>query len=81
MLHPEGKDGIFVLAENIIKLAIQSETRLNMGRNGYERVKGKFLEKHMTRRIGDVLKVILQNSEINRANIYKKLLRNRYTII
>ncbi|KMZ59347.1 UDP-Glycosyltransferase superfamily protein [Zostera marina] len=68
MLHPEGKNGVSVLAENIIKLATQAETRLNMGRNGYNRVKEMFLEKHMAQRIGDVLKSILQNSKTSQTS-------------
>ncbi|KAF8022782.1 hypothetical protein BT93_F0329 [Corymbia citriodora subsp. variegata] len=61
-LHPAGKEGVTPLAKNIIKLATQKETRLTMGKKGYERVKEQFLEHHMAQRIALVLEEVLQNA-------------------
>ncbi|KAK3424849.1 hypothetical protein EUGRSUZ_F01601 [Eucalyptus grandis] len=61
-LHPAGKEGVMPLAENIIKLATQKETRLTMGKKGYERMKEQFLEHHMAQRIALVLEEVLQNA-------------------
>ncbi|XP_010060989.2 uncharacterized protein LOC104448789 [Eucalyptus grandis] len=61
-LHPAGKEGVIPLAENIIKLATQKETRLTMGKKGYERMKEQFLEHHMAQRIALVLEEVLQNA-------------------
>ncbi|KAJ0024232.1 hypothetical protein Pint_09019 [Pistacia integerrima] len=49
-LHPAGK-GVTPLANNIVKLATHVEKRLTMGKKGYERVKERFLEHHMSQRI------------------------------
>ncbi|XP_052188879.1 uncharacterized protein LOC127799163 [Diospyros lotus] len=62
-LHPAGKDGVTSLAENIVKLATHVERRLSMGKKGYERVKERFLEHHMSNRIALVLKEVLQKSK------------------
>ncbi|CAA6661161.1 unnamed protein product [Spirodela intermedia] len=59
LLHPAGKEGISLLAKNIVDLARQVERRLAMGRKGYERMKQTFLEEHMASRIAAVLKEVL----------------------
>ena len=48
LLHPAAKEGVIPLANNIIKLATHVERRLTIGKKGYERVKGRFLEPHVT---------------------------------
>ncbi|KAL8459035.1 hypothetical protein ACS0TY_036494 [Phlomoides rotata] len=62
-LHPAGKEGITPLAENIVQLATNVDTRSKMGRNGYSRVKEMFLEHHMSHRISLVLKEVLQKAK------------------
>uniref|UniRef100_I1JT81 Glycosyl transferase family 1 domain-containing protein n=1 Tax=Glycine max TaxID=3847 RepID=I1JT81_SOYBN len=62
LLHPVGKEGVTPLAENIVKLASHVEKRLTMGKKGYERVKERFLEHHMSQRIALVLKEVLQKA-------------------
>lgn len=62
-LHPAGKDGITPLAENIVRLATNAETRRKMGGNGYARVKEMFLEHHMSHRISLVLKEVLHKAK------------------
>lgn len=59
LLHPAGKEGVMPLSNNIVKLATNVEKRLTMGKKGYERVKERFLEHHMSERIAKVLKEIL----------------------
>ncbi|KAG4146967.1 hypothetical protein ERO13_D05G193800v2 [Gossypium hirsutum] len=59
LLHPAGKEGVMPLSNNIVKLATNVEKRLTMGKRGYERVKERFLEHHMSERIAKVLKEIL----------------------
>ncbi|KAG6699313.1 hypothetical protein I3843_08G061700 [Carya illinoinensis] len=59
LLHPVGKEGVTPLANNIVKLATHVERRLTMGKKGYERVKERFLEHHMSHRIAVVLKEVL----------------------
>ncbi|MBA0745759.1 hypothetical protein Gogos_008322 [Gossypium gossypioides] len=59
LLHPVGKEGVMPLSNNIVKLATNVEKRLTMGKKGYERVKERFLEHHMSERIAKVLKEIL----------------------
>ncbi|KAJ0085415.1 hypothetical protein Patl1_09206 [Pistacia atlantica] len=59
-LHPADKEGVTPLANNIVKLATHVEKRLTMGKKGYERVKERFLEHHMSQRIAFVLKEVLQ---------------------
>lgn len=59
LLHPVGKGGVTPLANNIVKLATHVEKRLTMGKKGYERVKERFMEKHMSDRIALVLKDVL----------------------
>lgn len=64
-LHPAGKEGVTPLAENIIKLSMDGDMRLRMGKRGYERVKEIFLEHHMSRRISVVLKDVLLKAKNN----------------
>ena len=59
-LHPTGKEGVTPLANNIVKLATHVERRMTMGKQGYQRVKERFLEHHMSHRIALVLKEVLQ---------------------
>ncbi|MBA0808045.1 hypothetical protein Gohar_023811, partial [Gossypium harknessii] len=59
LLHPAGKEGVIPISNNIVKLATNVEKRLTMGKRGYERVKERFLEHHMSERIAKVLKEIL----------------------
>ncbi|KAJ6336216.1 hypothetical protein OIU78_012749 [Salix suchowensis] len=63
LLHPTGKEGVTPLANNIVKLATHVERRLIMGKKGYERVKGLFLEHHMSQRISLVLKDVLRKAK------------------
>lgn len=63
LLHPIGKEGMTPLANNIVKLATHVERRLTMGKKGYERVKERFLEHHMSHRIALVLKEVLQKAK------------------
>ncbi|KAE8712654.1 Detected protein of confused Function [Hibiscus syriacus] len=62
-LHPAGKEGMMPLANNIVKLATSVEKRLTMGKKGYERVKERFLEHHMSERIAKVLREVLQKAK------------------
>ncbi|TKY75184.1 N-acetyl-alpha-D-glucosaminyl L-malate synthase [Spatholobus suberectus] len=62
LLHPVGKEGVTPLAKNIVKLATHVEKRLTMGKKGYERVKERFLEHHMSHRIATVLKEVLRKA-------------------
>lgn len=62
LLHPVGKQGVMPLARNMVKLATHVERRLTMGKKGYERVKERFLERHMEQRIAAVLKDVLRNA-------------------
>ncbi|XP_058224811.1 uncharacterized protein LOC131333975 isoform X3 [Rhododendron vialii] len=64
-LHPAGKEGVTPLAENIVKMATHVERRLTMGKKGYERVKERFVEHHMSHRIALVLKEVLRKSNSN----------------
>ncbi|CAL5349302.1 unnamed protein product [Camellia sinensis] len=59
-LHQAGKEG--VTPENIVKMATHAERRLTMGKKGYERVKERFMEHHMSHRIALVLKEVLRKS-------------------
>ncbi|EEF52629.1 uncharacterized protein LOC8275779 [Ricinus communis] len=63
LLHPAGKEGVTPLANNIVKLATHVERRLTMGKNGYKRVKERFLEHHMSHRIALVLKEVLRKAK------------------
>ncbi|KAI5402933.1 hypothetical protein KIW84_050504 [Lathyrus oleraceus] len=63
LLHPANKVGVTPLAHNIVKLATHVEKRLTMGKKGYERVKERFLEHHMSQRIAVVLKEVLQKAK------------------
>lgn len=64
LLHPVGKEkGVMALAENIVILATQPDRRLAMGKEGYRKVKEKFMEHHMAERIASVLKQLpLENN-------------------
>lgn len=62
LLHPVGKEGVILLAKNMVKLATHVERRLTMGKKGYERVKERFMEHHMAERIALVLKEVLNKS-------------------
>ncbi|WVZ20745.1 hypothetical protein V8G54_008067 [Vigna mungo] len=62
LLHPAGKEGVTPLAKNIVKLATHVEKRLTMGNKGYERVKERFMEHHMSQRIALVLKEVLRKA-------------------
>ncbi|XP_077244264.1 uncharacterized protein LOC143884527 isoform X2 [Tasmannia lanceolata] len=66
LLHPVGKEGVQPLANNIVKLATHVERRLTMGRKGYERVKERFMEQHMSSRIAVVLKEVLQRKSLGK---------------
>ncbi|KAK9265955.1 hypothetical protein L1049_003479 [Liquidambar formosana] len=63
LLHPVGKEGVTPLAKNIVKLATHVQKRLTMGKRGYERVKERFLERHMAHRIATVLGEVLQKAK------------------
>ncbi|ESQ34823.1 hypothetical protein EUTSA_v10007509mg [Eutrema salsugineum] len=65
LLHNTGKNGVLPLAENIVKLATNTEMRTTMGKKGYERVKEMFLEHHMSHRIASVLREVLQHAKIH----------------
>ncbi|KAG0469415.1 hypothetical protein HPP92_016115 [Vanilla planifolia] len=62
LLHPTGKEGIPILAQNMVKLATQVETRLTMGKKGFPRVMERFMEHHMAERIASVLEEVLHKS-------------------
>lgn len=62
-LHPVGKEGVTPLANNIVKMATHVERRLTMGKKGYERVKERFLEHHLSHRIALVLKEVLHKAK------------------
>ncbi|XP_027353847.1 uncharacterized protein LOC113864397 isoform X2 [Abrus precatorius] len=62
LLHPVGKEGVTPLANNIVKLATHVEKRLTMGKKGYETVKERFMEHHMSHRIALVLKEVLRKA-------------------
>ena len=63
LLYPAAKEGVTPLANNIVKLATHVERRLTMGKKGYERVKERFLEPHMSHRIALVLEDVLQKAK------------------
>ncbi|GAU34939.1 hypothetical protein TSUD_312700 [Trifolium subterraneum] len=65
LLHPVGKVGVTPLAHNIVTLATHVEKRLTMGKKGYQRVKDRFLEDHMSERIALVLKDVLRKASRN----------------
>ncbi|KAK2392567.1 UDP-Glycosyltransferase superfamily protein [Trifolium repens] len=62
LLHPVNKAGVTPLAHNIVQLATHVEKRLTMGKKGYQRVKDRFLEHHMSERIALVLKDVLRKA-------------------
>ncbi|CAI9755887.1 unnamed protein product [Fraxinus pennsylvanica] len=64
-LHPAGKEGVTPLAQNIVRLTTDVETRLKMGKQGSARVREMFLEQHMSHRISLVLKEVLQMAKKN----------------
>lgn len=61
-LHPVGKDGVHVLAQNIRDLTFDKSLRIRMGSEGYARVKQKFMEHHMCERLGLVLQTVLSQT-------------------
>ncbi|MCO5608870.1 hypothetical protein L7F22_063088 [Adiantum nelumboides] len=61
LLHPVGKEGVPVLARNMVHLANDAAMRKEMGQRGHERVQQRFLEKHMAQRIGRVLEHFISN--------------------
>ncbi|KAH7331584.1 hypothetical protein KP509_20G041300 [Ceratopteris richardii] len=61
LLHPVGKEGMPILAQNMVQLVNNAAFRASMGRNGHGRVQERFLEKHMAHRIGQVLQKFLPN--------------------
>ncbi|KAK9129785.1 hypothetical protein Sjap_010272 [Stephania japonica] len=63
LLHPAGKEGVAPLAENMVKLAMNIQNRLMLGKKGYERVRERFMEQHMAQRIAFVLKEVLQRAK------------------
>lgn len=63
LLHPTGKEGVTPLARNMVALATNVHRRLTLGKRGYEKVKEKFLERHMVYRIASVLKEVLQKAK------------------
>ncbi|WJX42196.1 hypothetical protein P8452_29455 [Trifolium repens] len=65
LLHPVNKAGVTPLAHNIVQLATHVEKRLTMGKKGYQRVKDRFLEHHMSERIALVLKDVLRKASHN----------------
>lgn len=72
-LHPAGKEGITPLAENMVKIATHVERRLTMGKKGYERVKERFLEHHMSHRIALVLILLKEVLRKSNSNSYPSL--------
>ncbi|KAG0610036.1 hypothetical protein M758_7G033700 [Ceratodon purpureus] len=58
-LHPVGKEGVHLLAQNIRDLTFDKSLRVKMGMRGYARVKQKFMEHHMCERLGPVLQTVL----------------------
>ncbi|KAJ7526482.1 hypothetical protein O6H91_16G008400 [Diphasiastrum complanatum] len=63
ILHPVGKEGISVLASNMMTLFLNQNLRVTMGRNSDKRVRENFLEHHMSQKIGIVFKEILEKSK------------------
>ncbi|MCO5578359.1 hypothetical protein L7F22_032200 [Adiantum nelumboides] len=61
LLHPVGKEGVPVLAKNMVHLANDAAMRKETGKRGHERVQQHFLEKHMAQRIGRVLEHFIFN--------------------
>ncbi|KAI3959073.1 hypothetical protein MKX01_023749 [Papaver californicum] len=55
LLHSVGKEGVTPLAKNI--------KSLTLGKNGYERVRSRFMERHMIERIASVLNGVLQKAK------------------
>lgn len=46
-LYNVGKEGVLLFVRNIVKLVINVEMRMIMGKKGYERVKEMFMEYYM----------------------------------
>lgn len=63
LLHPVGKDGIPILAKNMLHLVFDASKRLEMGKNGHQRVQEQFMERHMAQRIGRVLQEVLDRAK------------------
>lgn len=62
-LHPVGKPGITVLAQHMATLSLDEKLRESFGQEGKNRVKQHFMERHMARRIAEVLKKTLDLNE------------------
>ncbi|CAN0878278.1 Protein MLN51 homolog [Linum grandiflorum] len=60
LLHPVGRQGSRVLAENLRYLMENGEVRKEMGKNGREKVERKYLKKHMYRKFGELLYKCMQ---------------------
>lgn len=58
-LHPVGKEGVHLLAQNIRDLTLDKALRIKMGSRGYDRVKEHFMEHHICKRLSLVLQTIL----------------------
>lgn len=65
LLHPVGKDGISILAKHMLYLASNATKRFEMGNNGYQRVRERFMERHMAQRIGHVLHEVLDQAKLH----------------
>lgn len=61
-LHPVGKEGVSVLAGNMIDLFLDKEIRVSMGERGYQRVNKFFNERQMSERLGHVFEDILSRT-------------------
>ncbi|CAN1168250.1 N-acetyl-alpha-D-glucosaminyl L-malate synthase [Linum perenne] len=55
LLHPVGRQGSRVLAENLRYMVENGEARKEMGKKGREKVERKYLKKHMYRKFGELL--------------------------
>jgi hypothetical protein len=63
-LHPVGKEGVHLLAQNIRDLTFDKSLRIRMGSRGYDRVKQRFMERHMCERLGPVLQTVLSQTAL-----------------
>lgn len=68
LLHPVGKDGINILAKHMLHLVLDNPKRIEMGKNGYQRVRDQFMENHMAQRIGNVLQEVLEQAKHHESN-------------
>ncbi|CAI0422626.1 unnamed protein product [Linum tenue] len=60
LLHPVGRPGSRVLAENLRFLLENPEVRKEMGMKGRQKVERKYLKKHMYKKFGEVLYKCMQ---------------------